>query len=250
MVRGGADVTELEQARAQRWWCDRPPLRTIEEARDYLDDVGFSLLFGGPDARYPSLREASRDDAAAHSQSGWGDDLEAMWTWKDELPVRGQAWLGRYLSGKQTLLTPALLADLYEHEGRPDDFRDCGDLSPAAAQVATHLLHDGPAATRRARGVLGLSPRAFSKAIAELGRRLLVTNYGVEETGSGWASCVLELTARAFDVPSPGRPADRDAAAAARFADTMIVAEPRDLQRAFRWSRDRAAKALASVQAG
>jgi hypothetical protein len=249
MVGGGADVTELEQARAQRWWCDRPPLRTIQEARAYLDDVGFALLFGGADARYPSLREASRDDAAAHSQSGWGDDLQAMWTWKDELPVRGLAWLGRYLSGKQTLLTPALLADLYEYEGRPDDFRACGDLSPAATQVATHLLHDGPTATRRARAVLDLSPRVVNKAITELGRGLLVTNYGVEETGSGWASCVLELTARAFDVPSPGARADRDAAAAARFADTMIAAEPRDLQRAFRWTRDRAANALASVEA-
>lgn len=249
MDRGGADVTELEQARAERWWCDRPPLRTIEEARDYLDNVGFSLLFSGTEARYPSLREASRDDSATRSQSGWGDDFEAMWTWKDELPVRGHAWLGRYLSGKQTLLAPALLADLYEHEGRPDDFRAADDLSPAATRVATHLLNDGPTATRLARGVLGLSPKAVNKAIAELGRRLLVTNFGIEETGSGWASCVLELTARAFDVPSPGSRRSRDAAAAARFVDTMIVAEPRDLQRAFRWSGDRAATALATVEA-
>jgi hypothetical protein len=236
-------MTELTDERRERWWQPGPTVRTIDEAREYLDDVHFSLLFGGAQGRYPSLREASRDPSVERLPSGWGADIEAMWTWKDELPVRGQAWLGKYLSGKQTLLSPAMLGDLYDWPGAEDDFESVPDLSPPARRLAGHLLDEGPTSTRLARAVLGFPPKVIDKAIAELGRRLLVTNFGVE-SGPGWDSCVLELTARAFKVPSAGGRAERDAAAAARFTDTMLQARPIDLRRAFAWPADRATRAL------
>lgn len=241
-------MDDLAQARLRRWGCDRPPLQDAGAAKEFVEDVGFCVLFGGREARYPSLREASRDDSRPRLPSGWGDDLDAMWTWKDELPVRGEAWLGRYLSGKQTLIAPGMLADLYEYQGDPEDFRATQDLDPAAVRVANHLLHEGPTSTRVIRAVSGDSAKTIDRAIAELGRRLLVTNYGVEEANSGWASCVLELTSRAFTVPAPGARAERDAAAAARFLDTMIVVRPIDLCRAFKWSRDRSVAALAALR--
>ncbi|GII52752.1 hypothetical protein Pth03_11410 [Planotetraspora thailandica] len=251
VVGVGTDVEsaldDLVAARRSRWWCDGPPLRDIEEAKEFVEDVGFCLLFGGREARYPSLREASRDDSRPRLPSGWGDDLEAMWTWKDELPVRGEAWLGKYLSGKQTLIAPGLLADLYEYAGVPEDFHAAHDLGPVAVKVATHLLHEGPTPTRTLRAIFGESAKTVDKAVADLGRKLLVTNYGVEETGSGWASCVLELTARAFTVPSQGSRAERDAGAAACFLDTMITTRPGDLRRAFGWPRERADAALPAL---
>lgn len=240
-------MTDLHTQRLQRWWCDEPPLRTIEEAQEFVDDVGFAVLFGGAKAAYPCLREVSRDDSAPMLKAGWGEDLEMMWTWKDELPVLGRAWLGRYLGGKQTLLAPALLADLYEFDGEPDDFDAANDLSPTARMVAELLLAEGPTPTGAGRAMLGMAAKTFDRGVAELGRRLLVTHYGVHDTGSGWPSCVLELTARVFDVPAPGGRATRDAAAAARYVDTMVQATPRDLKRAFGWPIDRAAAALQSV---
>lgn len=239
-------MTAVAEARRERWWRTGPPLRTLEEAREYVDDVGISLLFGGAASRYPSLREASRDESLPRLPSGWGDDLEAMWTWKDTLPVQGHAWLGRYISGKQTLLSPQLLTDLYEFDGEDDDVLSASGLSEEAGRLAGLLLDEGPLATRTIRATIGVSGKNFDRALTELGRRLLVTNYGVEE-GSGWASCVLELTARAFSVPSRGSRAERDVRAAARFVDTMITARPADLCRAYGWSRDRAVAALASA---
>ncbi len=230
----------------QRWWRDGPPIRTIDEAREYVHDVHFSLLFGGAQGRYPSLREASRDYSAPRQPSGWGPDIEAMWTWKDELPVRGDAWLGRYISGKQTLLAPAMLADLYEWPGAEDDFEHVRQLTPAAHRLARHLLDEGATSTRVARAVLGLAPKTVDRAITELGRHLLVTNYGVE-AGAGWDSCVLELTTRVFHVPSAGGRDERDAAAAARFTDTMISSRPIELRRAFGWSKERAERAFAAA---
>ncbi|RKS68231.1 hypothetical protein BZB76_6485 [Actinomadura pelletieri DSM 43383] len=240
-------LDDLEQARRERWWCDQPPLRDIAEAREFVDDLGFCLLFGGNQARYPSLREASRNDTLPRLPAGWGADLEAMWEWKDELPVRGEAWLGRYLVGKQTLISPGLLADLYEYAGHPEDCLTARDFDPMGVKVAAHLLHEGPTSTRVLRRSLGESAKTIDRAVAALGRRLLITNRGVEAGGGGWASCVIDLTARAFDVPSAGDRAARDIRAAAQFVDTMVTARPIDLRRAFGWSRERAVAALTAA---
>ncbi|GGS85132.1 AlkZ-related protein [Streptomyces chromofuscus] len=235
----------IAEARRKRWWQDGPPLRSLEEAQEYIEDVGICLLFGGAAARYPSLREVSRDESLPRLPSGWGQDLEAMWTWKDTLPVKGGAWLGRYLSGKQTLLSCRLLADLYEFEGEEDDVLSAAGLSEEAGRLAGLLLDEGPMSTRALREAVGVTGKRFDQVLTELGRRLLITNYGVEE-GPGWASCVIELTARAFSVPSGGSRAERDALAAARFADTMVEAKPAAVCRAFGWSRERAVAALES----
>ncbi|MFE1145973.1 hypothetical protein ACFW42_02350 [Streptomyces albidoflavus] len=240
-------MSALAEARRERWWRMGPPLRSLDEAREYIEDVGLSLLFGGGAARYPSLREASRDVTLRREPSGWADDIEAMWTWKDTLPVTGDAWLGRYLSGRQTLLAPGLLADLYPHPGDEDDVEHAPGLSPEARRVAVHILAEGPLSTRRLRSELGVAGKTFDRAVTELGRSLLVTNYGVEK-GPGWDSCVIELTSRAFSVPSPDARFERDARAAAVFADTMVKVRPGDLCRTFGWTRERAAEALAAGQ--
>ena len=239
-------TTDLVRARMERWWRTTPPLKTLQDAQDYIEDVGFSLLFGGAAARYPSLREASRDESLPRDSSGWGADIEAMWTWKDTLPVLGKAWLGRYLSGKQTLLAPDLLADLYEFDGAEDDAVSASGLSAEAFAVASALLDIGPASKRAVRARLGMSGKEIDQPVAELGRRLLITHYGIEE-GPGWAACVWELTSRAFTVSPQGDRADRDARAAQQFMDTMITAKPADLCRAFGWSRERAVRAFAAL---
>ncbi|MEE2037673.1 hypothetical protein Q8791_10625 [Nocardiopsis sp. CT-R113] len=243
-------MSDLLEARLSRWWCDRPTIRTVDEAQAFVQDVGFAVLFGGDRPVYPCLREISRDDDARMLPSGLGEDFEAMWDWKDTLPALSKAWLGRFLGSRQTLLSPELLADLYEYPGEPDDFTQCDHLTPSARALAETLLVNGPTNTRDARASLGLKGRDFDRVLAELGRSLLVTGYGTDNTGSGWPASVIELTARAFEVPSQGERGERDASAAARFLDTMVEATPRELQRTFRWDRDRAHLAWEAASAG
>jgi hypothetical protein len=238
----------LAPERIRRWWLDRPPIRTVHEAEAYVEDVQFSQLFGS-DGRFPSLREVSRDDHCPRTPSGWGADLEAMWTWKDELPVRGKAWYGRLLAGKPSLLAPRLLRDLYDHPGAADDFETVVSLSPAALSVARFILVEGPASTLELRRVACAgSAKSFASAREELGRALLVTHYGTDDRRAGWPSCVLELTARAFGGLGARSRAERDSAAARTFRDTMVTASVRELSRAFGWSAQRASLALAGDQ--
>jgi hypothetical protein len=235
----GFDLTE---ARRRRWWIGRPQIKTISRASTFLEDVGFALLFPKPTLSLPSLWEVVRDDPR---DDGWGPDLARLWTWKDDLPARRLAWYGRFLRGQPSLLTPELLADLYPE-------RPPAGLSPDAIHLVDVLRTDGPQPTavlREATGMAGKQGNArFSRTLSQLGRALLVTHCGVEDTGSGWPSAVVDLTERVFDLAPSGEPlAVRRRRAAARFADTMVIARPADLARVFGWTVDEAHNHLSAV---
>ncbi|MFI0355134.1 hypothetical protein [Actinomadura sp. 9N407] len=228
----------VHEMRLERWGMDRPPLRTLDSAASFIDDVGFAVLFGDSEAAFPALREAARDDASPRLAAGWGEDLERMWSWKDELPVQGHAWVGRFVCGKQSLLSPRLLALLI------GDTPSADALSPLGRKVAGRLEAEGPTSMRAIRQDYGLNSRTGQRLLDELGRALVVTNYGTVQDGPGWPSCVIELTGRAFPGRD-GRPvAARRRAATRIFLGTVVEAGARELSRAFRWPRREATAVL------
>ena len=204
-----------------------------------MEDVGFALLFPAKTLDLPSLYSASTEQpAATFWDVEWGPDAERVWGWKDELPLRGLAWYGKLLSGRGSLLSTSLPKDLYPRSGQPDDFTQA-PLSDDARRIAEMLLLSGPTATGVLREALAMEGKKgqarFSTAVTELGRHLVVTNYGVEEKQGGWPAAVLELTARAFKVPGRASPATRRLSAVQTYLATMIVADPKQLARAFGW---------------
>ena len=220
---------------------------SLKRAAAFVDDVGFALLFPKAGMALPSLWEAATDRTISHLGEEWGPDAERIWGWKDELPLRRLAWYGRFLRGRPSFLSPSLLADLYPRCGRPDDFEE-SNLSPNAHRIARTLLRSGPLSTGTLREALGVEGRrggeAFTQAVTELGRELVVTHYGVEDEGAGWPSAILELTARAFRLPRQRGPKAARLRAARRFLDTVLVAQPHDLGNAFGWGATAARAAL------
>jgi hypothetical protein len=233
-------ATVLERARQARWWQTRAQIKTINRASAFIEDVGFALLFPKPGVALPSLWDVVRDDPRG---DGWGPDLAQMWAWKDELPSRRLAWYGRFLMGQPSLVAPGLLADLY-----PDQRSGLGE---DARRVLDILRVDGPQPTtvlRTAAGMAGKKGSAqFTRAVTQLGRALMVTHRGVDDTGPGWPSVVLDLTERVFAVPGPDPVEVRRRRAAARFLATVLDARPADLARAFGWPRDEAGQHLSAV---
>jgi hypothetical protein len=243
---------DLPAARARRWWQTRRPVRSIERAAAFVQDVGFALLFPARGVDLPSLYNAATEHlSATFWEVEWGPDSERVWGWKDELPLRGMAWYGKLLTGRASLLSPALLADLYPRSGRPDDFTEA-TLSDDARRIAEMLLLSGPTATGALREELGLEGKKgqarFSTAVTDLGRNLVVTNFGVEEKRGGWPAAVLELTARVFEVPGRGTLANRHLRATESFLRTMLVAEPAQLARAFAWHPSAAGQRLEQLE--
>lgn len=227
-------MTDLDELRARRWWKTRTHIGSIQRAAAFIDDVGFALLFPKSGSPLPSLWEACSDRPLSSLPQEWGPDIQRVWGWKDELPRKRLAWYGRFLRGRPSFLSPKMLADLYPREGKPDDFLDA-KLGDDARRIARIVLSSGPTASSVLREASRLEGKAggqrFSAALTELGRALVLTNFGTEGEGSGWPSAVLELTARAFRVKQGDR-----IGAARRFLDTVVAAKPGELGTAFGWS--------------
>jgi hypothetical protein len=238
---------DVQAERARRWWQTRRPIGTITRAAAFITDVGFALLFPNRSVALPSLWEAASDRPIGESADEWGPEIQRVWGWKDELPLRRLAWYGRFIRGRPSFLSPALMADLYPRSGRPEDFEE-SPLGPEAARIASVLLRSGPLPTavlRRAVNLEGKQGGArFSSALTELGRALVVTHFGTEQEKSGWPSAVLELTARAFEIPRR-RDIERGRRnAVARYLETMVYSRPIELALAFGWRPDEARAAL------
>ena len=245
-------MDDLGARRMRRWWQTGRPIRSIDRAGAFIDDVGFALLFPGSGVALPSLYEATSEQPMPPSETAWGPDAQRVWGWKDELPRKGLAWSGRLLGGgRASFLAPDLLADCYPRAGEPDDF-DQASLGEEARRIAETLLASGPLPTAVLRQAVGLQGRRggvrFAAAVVQLGRTLVCTSYGTEQVGSGWPSVVLELTPRAFDLGAR----DPDEAArrlrvARRFLDTVLEASAGELARAFGWPRAAAGAALGAL---
>jgi hypothetical protein len=220
---------------------------SLKRATEFIEDVGFALLFPKERLALPSLWEVVSDRPIRDLAKEWGADAERVWRWKDELPRRGLAWYGRFLRGKPSFLSVSLLGELYPRSGQPADFEEEKTLSPDGYRIARILLRSGPLSTSALREALDVEGRRggerFSAAITELGRRLVVTHFGVEDEGAGWPSAVMELTARAFEPAVQDRETGH-LNAVRRFLSTMITARPRDLAAAFGWETGDARDAM------
>jgi hypothetical protein len=247
-------VDDLEAERARRWWHYSRAVHSLRRAASFVGDVDFALLFPARRLALPSLWQATVDRPVDEEPAEWAPDVERVWRWKDELPLHGLAWSGRFLRRRPSLLSPALLDELYPRGGEPDDFLDEPAVGDDARRVAATLLSAGPLPSSALRRTLGMDGRAgqarFDRAVAELGRGLVVTGYGSEEPaagGRGWPGAVLELTARAFPLePEPDRAAAR-VRAARRFLATMIAARPLDLATTLGWPAGEARDAIEAL---
>jgi hypothetical protein len=241
-------MADLQTARARRWWLNRSKIARIDRAAAFIGDVGFTLLFPNKGVVLPSLYEAASDKPLWSAEEGdWGPDADRVWGWKDDLPRRGLAWYGKYVRGRPSFLSPDLLAHVYPRRGRPDDFEDAG-LAPQAYRIARVLLRSGPQSTAALREALDVDGKkasdAFHRSVTELGRALVVTHFGTEDEGGAWPTPVLELTARAFTIPTRRSEDAARLRAAQRFLDTMLLVRPHELGNAFGWGADGARAAL------
>ncbi len=246
--------SDLAEERARRWWQRRRPVRSLNRAAAFVDDVGFALAYPTrASTPLPSLYEAVTDRPIQSEGGGldWSTEAQLVWEWKDELPRQGLAWYGRFLRGGNSLLSLSLLTDLYPWPGRPDDFRHA-PLGEDARKVAETILLSGPTSTALLREAIGAfgpkGRRRFDKAHSQLGKALLITNLGVEDEGAGWPAAILELTARA--LPKVGtRDEQAISNATRRFLDTMIEARPYELGNAFGWGAPAARAAFEDLVA-
>jgi hypothetical protein len=241
----------LQTARAQRY-RQYPHLRvrTEDEALDFLNDVGFCLLFSAKDLELPSLWGALCGEDLPLPNHHDNRELGLAWHWKDKLPIEGKVLYGKFLRKKPVFVSLDLVPHFYAlspnygdlAEDYMQDYLD-GRLTVEAKQVYEVLLEQGALPTSRLRLEAGLSGKAnasrFDRALAELQMDFRIAKVAISDANR-WGYCyVYDLLPRHLpeEVAAAGSIRGQQARETLllRYLQTVIAATPRQVCRLFGW---------------
>jgi hypothetical protein len=241
----------IEHWRDQRW--RRTPERQVHieaEARAFFDEVGLAFLYGERGTEIPTLWGAVSGSRGPVPQNHNDPYVGRVWEWKDTLPARKEVYYGKWLRGKPTFVSLALLPAAYAlspNYGDPLDYieqYEAGLLSVEARNIYEVLLNQGALATSYLRQESGLSgggavARRFDSALVELQMQFQIVKVGVSDASRWGYAYVYDLFTRQF-------PAVADLAhliTTDQAMDTLLLAHLENVavestpacQRLFRW---------------
>lgn len=190
---------ELEQLRREKWHLDGKPIRTIEEARAFVEDVGFCLMypqrpallvptfigaFAGADDRLPEWQHAFKDARAPQATELMVRLLREKSAFEANLFDENNGFL----------IAASVFPYFYALKGernpkQPPKAGSRSAYSALASDVYSLIERSGPLSKRTMQETVGgsISTPALDKALAELWSKLRITrvDYKVDE-GSVW----------------------------------------------------------------
>src|ERR1700733_4268070 len=233
---------ELKQARAEKWRLDGRSVRTLDDARAFLESVGFCLMYPArPSVLLPTFVGAwvGEDDRLPLQQHAYTDPRakEAMDLMVRTLRSRAayEAPLGD--ENNPFLVSPAAFPFFYALVGernpkvapKPGPRSEYSQLACDAFQI---IRKRGPISKRQLGELLGgaLSTDGLDRALRELFARLRITRVDYsEEEGSVWD----ELTRWAPDKVWEGVGAsvgESLTALLSKYMDCVIAAETEEVE--------------------
>lgn len=233
---------ELQQARAEKWRLDRRPMRTLDDARAFLESVGFCLMYPArPSLLLPTFVGAwvGEDDRLPMQQHAFADPRagEAM-----NLMVRALRTKAAYEAplvdeNNPFLVSPAAFPYFYALVGernpkvppKPGPRSEYSQLACDAFQI---IRKHGPISKRKLGELLGgaLSTAGLDRALNELFAKLRITRVDFsEEEGSVWD----EMTRWAPDKVWEGVGASVGQSLTAllsKYMDCVVAAEQEEVE--------------------
>jgi hypothetical protein len=189
---------ELQQLRREKWRLDGKPIRTIEQARAFLEDVGFCLMypqrpallvptfigaFAGSDDRLPEWQHAFKDSRAAEATELMVRLLRERTAFEANLGEENNGFL---VAGS---VFPFFYALMGERNPKQAPKAGRSPYSQLACDAYDLIQREGPISKQKLLEQLagGLSVAALDKALAELWSKLRITrvDYKLVE-GSVW----------------------------------------------------------------
>lgn len=191
--------SELQQARSEKWHLDGRPVHTIEEARAFMESVGFSLLYPirppvlaptfvgawvGADDRLPTWQHAFADPRAQNAK-----DLMVRL-----LRERAAFEANLYDENNAFLVAASVFPYFYALVGErnPKQVIKAGprsEYSQLACDAYEVIRREGPISKQKLGETLGgsLSGAALDRGLSELWSRLRITrvDYNASE-GASW----------------------------------------------------------------
>jgi hypothetical protein len=209
-------------------------IKTIRGAGAWADRVGVGSLLPGADLVLPSLWEA----VAGTREVEWGIEREdgkfmftpemaRCWRWKDELPERGLALVGKHFGRWAAVIAPRLAGAAYAAAAERRE-----SLSALQHEVVDAVREHGPCTGPELRELTGAEKKAVDTAVVGLQRALVLTNARLVEQRQGWGAIAVDLVERLWELPAPAE-AELDLARAVLASSGEISAA--DLGGALGW---------------
>jgi hypothetical protein len=243
--------TDLDETRYQRAWnYRRTPerrLTTIEQARAFVEDVGFCFLWPIKGVELPNLFEAIAGRTRAVPMKHDDPDLSKCWGWKDSALGRRWWYYGKLLRRRATIVSLDMLPYFYacsDNFGDLDDYLqeyEDGLMTAEAKAIYEAILENGPLDTIRLRRESRLSAESaqsrFNRALVELQVGMKVIPVGVARVGAWNYAFNYEIVQRHFpELPVQARHIRRGEARRAlvqRYLANVVAAERKMIARAF-----------------
>jgi hypothetical protein len=243
-----AAVSAAREARYRR----RMDLRvtTKEEARRFVDDVGYCFLFPIQGIEMPSLWDAIAGRVIKTSPQHRGYEIERTWGWKDESLGLRMWYYGKLIRSKATLASLKFLPHFYalsenfgDYESDYLDEYRAGQLSAEARAIYEALLEHGALNAVRLRKESHLASdenkSRFDRALTELQVGLKVLPVGIAEAGAWRYAFIYEILPRWFpDIPKQAQQIERGEAHQAilnMYLHNVIAASLGAAAQALRW---------------
>ena len=189
---------ELQELRDAKWCTNGNPIRTQDDARDFIESVGFCLMYPlrppvlvptfigawvGSNENLPTWQHAYADQRAKDATEVMVRTLRQKFAF--EAPLFGETDL--LVSASVFPYFYGLVGD--RNPRAPIKTGPRSEYSPLAAHVFQVIQKDGPITQTRMREILGgeLSEAAVDRALAELSMKLRITRVDYRaEHGAYW----------------------------------------------------------------
>ncbi|HEY6052465.1 MAG TPA: hypothetical protein VIU86_00965, partial [Gaiellaceae bacterium] len=166
----------------------------IEAAVEFVERVGIAVVIPQADLVLPGLWGALGDprgfELSVRDAEGdfvaWTEELGHAWRWKDELPERRLACVGRHLGRFVAVIAPSLVPAVYA-------LRRDEPLDGLERELADAVHEQGPCGAPELRRLLGAEAKRVNRAVEALQRRCVLTSAGQVQQEHGWPAIRLDL---------------------------------------------------------
>ncbi|HWI65066.1 MAG TPA: hypothetical protein VNT75_24830 [Symbiobacteriaceae bacterium] len=233
-----------------------PPgsIATYEDCRNAVNQVGLAWPFTPGNELLPALFPALNAE-------GDGKRWDMMWGWKDRFAATRDAYYGKVVASKPTLVSRQWLGTLYALTGNTgdmdDDLESLGQrmrLPELAVKTVQYLREYGPTDTRTLLQKLtdGTKEmkRAAEKAMDVLDEAMLIVKAGTQ--GGNSIANIWDLFPNFFpeEVDAGTEIPTREAAVRllTRFFELTPAVREQDLRKVFPWNEGHQQKALVRLK--
>jgi len=222
-------------------------LHTVEEARGFVDEVGFCHFWPIKGIETPNLFHAIAGRVRPVPMEHGDPDISKCWGWKDDSLDKRWWYYGKLLRRRATLVSLEMLPYFYalsENYGSLDDYLqeyEDGLMTAEAKAIYEAILENGPLDTVRLRREARMSAESaksrFDRALVELQVGLKVVPTGVTEAGAWNYAFTYELFQRWFpDIPEQARGIKRSEARRVlvqRYLDNVVAIDRKMIAKVF-----------------